>query len=163
MKRLFFIFCIIPLTTPIGAEERIADVIAVVVPANQSAETLHLIPSKLKLVYLRKQLYWPDGKRIQPVNLQTEHPLRAQFSQIVLGSLPAEQINYWNGLYFNGIRPPYTVNSEEAVLRYLEQTPQAIGYVNACKVDARIKAVLWIANSQITAQKPDFNCTNNEN
>jgi hypothetical protein len=163
MMRLFFIFCMMLLTAPIAAEERSAGVIAVVVPANQLIEALHLTPNKLKLVYLRKQLYWPDGKRIQPVNLQTEHPLRLQFSQAVLGSMPAEQISYWNGLYFNGIRPPYSVNSEEAVLRYLEQTPQAIGYVEVCKVDARVRAILWVVNGQITTQKPEYNCTENEN
>jgi ABC-type phosphate transport system substrate-binding protein len=163
MIRLLFIFCVVLLAVPVGAEERTANVIAVVVPANQSIEALHLTPSKLKLVYLRKQLYWPDGKRIEPVNLQTEHPLRVQFSQAVLGSLPAEQISYWNGLYFNGIRPPYSVNSEEAVLRYLEQTPRAIGYVEVCKVDARVNALLWLVNGQITTQKPETDCAENDN
>ena len=65
---------------------------AIVVTADLNAETLRLTPQKLKLIYLRKQLYWPNGKRIQAVNLHSDHPLRKQFSQAVLGSLPADAV-----------------------------------------------------------------------
>ncbi len=132
---------------------------AIVVAADVNAETLKLTPQKLKLIYLRKQLYWPNGQRIQAVNLHTENPLRKQFSQAVLGNLPAEQVNYWNEQYFNGVLPPYSVNSEEAVLRYVAQTSGAIGYVNACVVDSRVKPLFWILNGQVTTSAPDnLNC-----
>lgn len=130
-------------------------VIVIVVPANQDTDTLQLAAGKLKLVYLRKQLYWPNGKRIYPVNLQTEHALRRAFSQGVLGSLPAEQVDYWNGLYFNGIRPPHVVNSEEAVIRYVAQTSGAIGYVDACKVDERVQPLLWLNGDRVLSAPPD--------
>lgn len=136
------------------AEEH-APILAVVVSAQQVTDNLNLTPNSLKLIYLRKQLYWPSGKRIVPVNLHTEHPLRSRFSQSVLGSLPKTQIDYWNGLYFNGIQPPYSVNSEEAAIRYITQTPDAIGYVEACLVDSRVKPILWIDNDQITTNSPD--------
>lgn len=131
-------------------------VIAVVMGNQQNIAELKLASNQLQLIYWRKQLYWPNGKRIKPVNLNTEHPLRAQFSQKVLGSAPKTQIDYWNGLYFNGILPPYAVNSEEAVLRYVTQTDGAIGYVNACKVDNRVKPVYWIVNNQITSNEPNL-------
>ena len=133
-----------------------APVIAVVMGNQQNISELKLASNQLQLIYWRKQLYWPNGKRIKPVNLNTEHPLRAQFSQKVLGSVPKTQIDYWNGLYFNGILPPYAVNSEEAVLRYVTQTDGAIGYVNACKVDNRVKPVYWIVNNQITSNEPNL-------
>lgn len=134
-------------------------VIAIVVSAHQDAGTLQFSPDKLKLVYLRKQLYWPNGKRIYPVNLQTEHMLRRVFSQVVLGSLPAEQVAYWNGLYFNGIRPPHVVNSEEAVMRYVAQTPGAIGYVDACKPDDRVQPLLWLNGDHVVSTPPeDMGC-----
>lgn len=162
MMRLIYIVFLLLLAAPVTAEDRVSGVIAVIIPLNQSADALHLAPSKLQLIYLRKQLYWPDGKRIFPVNLQTEHALRLTFSKAVLSTLPTEQISYWNGLYFNGIRPPYTVNSDEAALRYVVQTPQAIAYVDACKVDARVQAVLWIEDNQITTKAPEgLNCEKN--
>jgi ABC-type phosphate transport system substrate-binding protein len=140
------------------AEQR-SSVIAVIVPTQEQAEKLKLTPSSLKLIYLRKQLFWPNGKRIIPVNLQSEHNLRNQFSQAVLGSLPKQQIDYWNGLYFNGIQPPHSVNSEEAVIRFVTDTKSAIGYVNACAADERVKTLLWIDGDDISTQQPLLDCS----
>lgn len=139
------------------AEDR-SSVIAVIVPTQEQADKLKLTPSSLKLIYLRKQLFWPNGKRIIPVNLRSEHALRNRFSQVVLGSLPKQQIDYWNGLYFNGIQPPHSVNSEEAVIRFVTDTMSAIGYVNACAVDARVKPLLWIDGDDISTQQPLLDC-----
>ena len=155
---LLLVFCC---ALSANAEEH-APILAVVIPTQQTTDNLNLTPNSLKLIYLRKQLYWPNGKRIVPVNLHTEHPLRSQFSQSVLGSLPKTQIDYWNGMYFNGVQPPYSVNSEEAVMRYIAQTPYAIGYVDACKIDERVKAVLWISKGAISANIPEkLSCAEN--
>ncbi len=139
-------------------QSSLAPVIAVVVSASQDTASTMLADNRLKMIYLRKQLYWPNGKHIQPVNLQTEHPLRNHFSQVILGSLPSEQVDYWNGMYFNGIRPPHVVNSEEAMLRYVVQTQGAIGYLNACNVDVRVKPLLWISGKEVSTQKPELHC-----
>jgi ABC-type phosphate transport system substrate-binding protein len=158
--RQFFIFtallCVIQMT-PVLVRSALANesIIAVIVASNQSIDDLKLAPNQLSLIYWRKQLYWPKGLRIKPVNLSTEHPLRQQFSQKILGGLPKTQIDYWNGQYFNGVLPPYSVNSEEAVLRYVTQTNGAIGYVSACAVDSRVKALFWIINNQVAANAPD--------
>lgn len=135
------------------AEER-AITIAVVVAQQQNLNDLKFNTNELGLIYWRKQLFWPGGKRIKPVNLSTEHTLRQQFSQAVLGSQPKKQLDYWNGLYFDGISPPYSVNSEEAVLRYVTQTDGAIGYINACNLDSRVKPIAWIINNQISMYAP---------
>jgi hypothetical protein len=132
-------------------------VIAVVVDGKENVAELKFTSNELRLFYWRKQLFWPMGRRIKPVNLTAEHSLRLQFSQIVLGSTPKKQIDYWNGLYFDGISPPYSVNSEEAVLRYVSQTDGAIGYLNACKIDHRVKPLAWIINNQISMSEPATN------
>lgn len=146
------------LTTTAHADIR-PQMIAVVISQDQSIGALKFSTNELGLIYWRKQLFWPGGKRIKPVNLSAEHALRKQFSLTVLGSLPNKQTDYWNGLYFDGISPPYSVNSEEAVLRYVMQTDGAIGYVNACKIDKRVKPLAWIVNNQISMSEPaDINC-----
>jgi ABC-type phosphate transport system substrate-binding protein len=139
--------------------EDIAPVIAIVVANNQTSGELKLAKTDLSLIYWRKQLYWAKGHRIKPVNLRAEHPLRQQFSQKILGALPKQQIDYWNGLYFNGVSPPHVVNSEEAVIRYVSDTKGSIGYIDSCLVDSRVKAILWIDHDQITTNAPDnFHC-----
>ena len=151
--------CFIQMTHIALAEDNKA-IIAIVVANNQNVDELKLAPNQLSLIYWRKQLYWPKGLRIKPVNLSTEHPLRLQFSQAILGSAPKAQIDYWNGQYFNGVLPPYSVNSEEAVLRYVAQTKGAIGYVDACTADARVNTLFWITlNGNILSSKPPLDCT----
>lgn len=132
-------------------------IIAVVVDAKENLTELKFTNNELRLIYWRKQLYWPMGRRIKPINLTAEHPLRSQFTQAVLGSLPKMQIDYWNGLYFDGISPPHSVNSEEAVIRFITQTDGAIGYINACKIDNRVKPLAWIINNQINMSEPSTN------
>jgi ABC-type phosphate transport system substrate-binding protein len=148
-------FSVIQMTNSALAEDG-KSVIAIIVASNQNVDELKFAPNQLSLIYWRKQLYWPKGLRIKPVNLSTEHPLRLQFSQTVLGSAPKAQIDYWNGQYFNGVLPPYSVNSEEAVLRYVTQTKGAIGYIDACRVDERVQAVFWIIQNQMSTHAPEY-------
>ena len=132
--------------------------IAIVIASEQNVNNLKLTTENLNLIYWRKQQFWPQGLRIQPVNLRSQHPLRIQFSQSILGSLPEEQVDYWNGQYFNGILPPHSVDSEEAVLRYVVKTKGAIGYINACNLDQRVQGVLWLQNGKLTRHVPNLSC-----
>ena len=59
---------------------------------------------------------------------------------------------------FHGTSPPYSVQSEEAVIRYVANTKGAIGYIDACKVDERVSAVLWIDDNKLSTTKPAFDC-----
>ncbi len=132
-------------------------VIAVIVPTEQPTKSVSL--PELKLIYLRKKDYWADGKHIHAVNLPAEHFIRVQFSSKILGSLPSAQNDYWNGVYFHGISPPYVVNSEEAVMRYVADTGGAIGYINACNVDSRVKVIAWlIENGELLNRLPELHC-----
>lgn len=133
--------------------------LAVVVSANpQFGITPQLTARELTQIFWRKKQYWQSGTRIHPVNLHAEHPLRILFSKVVLDSLPSEQADYWNGLYFHGTTPPYSVQSEEAVLRYVNSTKGAIGYVSVCSLDDRVKPVLWIDQRMVSTNKPEYNC-----
>ncbi len=132
-------------------------IIAIVVSNEQNPAELNLSAKNLNLIFWRKQLFWPQGVPIKPVNLRSQDPLRIQFSEVTLGSTPEAQIDYWNGQYFNGILPPYSVNSEEAVLRYIAKTKGAIGYVNACNVDERVQGLLWMMpNGEMRKTKPSL-------
>ncbi|MDZ4099516.1 MAG: hypothetical protein U1E13_12595, partial [Methylophilaceae bacterium] len=111
------------------ARESESGVIAVIVPTDFGIR--NLASTELSLIFLRKKLYWSNGKRMRPANLPTQHILRKQFSQRLLGSLPEAQSEYWNELYFHGTSPPHVVSSQEAMLRYVAETTGAIGYIDA--------------------------------
>lgn len=160
MRKVIFIFTItsIILMSGLALSKDNEPIIAVVVSADQDPADLNLSSKNLNLIYWRKQLFWPKGLPIKPVNLRSQNPIRLAFSKTVLGSAPNAQIDYWNGQYFNGVLPPYSVNSEEAVLRYVSNTKGAIGYVNACTLDNRVHALLWINNGTISPDKPVYSC-----
>lgn len=134
-----------------------AEVLAVIVPHNQSIHQLDV--NELSLMFWRKKLYWADGKRIQTLNYSATNPLRLQFSMSVLKSTPENQTDYWNGLYFHGISPPHVVSSQEAMLRFVSDTSGAIGYIDACKMDERVKPMAWInSDHTVLTTAPELNC-----
>jgi ABC-type phosphate transport system substrate-binding protein len=98
----------------------------------------------LARIFLRKKTLWDNGEPVAPVNLAASHPMRRLFSQQVLGLTPEELDDYWNAQYFHGVFPPYVVASEEAMLRFVAQSPDAIGYVSACAADHRVKALFSV-------------------
>lgn len=157
MHRLFLTLILAALFMPLLACADESTPIAVIIPRGEVVKALGEV--ELSLIFLRKKLYWAGSKRIRPVNLSTDQPIRRQFSQRILGSLPESQAEYWNVLYFHGTSPPHVVNSEEAMLRFVAETPGAIGYVSACKVDSRVSAIAWIsANGRYTTFAPEIDC-----
>ncbi|MBM3351176.1 MAG: hypothetical protein FJY53_05250 [Betaproteobacteria bacterium] len=126
--------------------------IAVIVAEDSPAKTM--TSSELKLIYWRKKNHWANGQRIHPINLPSDHALRLQFSNTVLGSAPSDQRDYWNGLYFHGISPPHVVYSDESAIRYVQETAGSIAYIDACKVDARIKPIFWIMSNGEMSNNP---------
>lgn len=141
------------------ASEETKSVIAVIVSAQQ-AEPIEISPNDLSLVYWRKKLYTTNGRVLHPANLMAEHPLRNRFSQWVMHSSPKSQLNYWNGMYFHGVQPPYSVQSEEAMIRYVADTENGLGYVDACHLDERVKVLLWVNAAKISTEPPALHCDN---
>jgi hypothetical protein len=143
---------LLPVPAPAGEEP-----LAVVVPRGFNGRQPDT--QELALIFKRKRLSWDDGTRIQAVNLPADHPARRLFSQRILKTLPEAQAQYWNGMYYHGVFPPHVVASPEAVLRFVAETPGAIGYIPACKLDTRVKSILWIdAAGAISENAPGFDC-----
>lgn len=119
-----------------------AESLVVITAATNPLDTLSL--DSLKLIYQRKSQMDSAGNRWIPLNLPATDPLRRDFSLSVFSMLPEEQEDYWNVQYFNGITPPKVMASEEAILRFVESTTGAIGYIRKQKVDSRVKVLLLI-------------------
>lgn len=136
--RCLLLLCLLLLPAFSQADEAIA----VIVPPGHGKA---LKKDDLALVFKRKKLFWSDGGKMQPVNLPASNPLRRTFSLTVLGATPEELEQYWNDRYFHGVSPPFVAGSEEAVLRFVAETPGAIGYVPLCSVDDRVTVALVIS------------------
>ena len=93
-------------------------------------------------IYLRRMRFWSDGAPMVPLNLPTGTPLRSRFSRLVLRRSETRLASYWNRQYFEGVLPPATLASVEAVRRYVASDPNAVGYVPASAVDGSVQALL---------------------
>ncbi len=124
-------------TNLVGQEGRVAVIV-------HPERSMALSQEEIAQIYLRRKRFWNDGSVIVPLNLPSQAPLREHFSQLVLNQTEPRLADYWNRLYFEGILPPATLASTEAVRRYVASDPNAIGYVPAAEVDASVRVILHL-------------------
>ncbi|MGQ0656981.1 MAG: hypothetical protein ACT4NU_02625 [Chromatiales bacterium] len=120
-----------------GQEDRIAVIVHV-------ERRVELSVEEVAQVYLRRKRFWDDGTVMVPLNLPSQAPLRARFSALVFNQTETRLADYWNRLYFEGILPPATLASTEAVRRYVASDANAIGYVPLSEVDGSVRVVLHL-------------------
>jgi hypothetical protein len=138
LKLLFITLCL--------AQTVKADSDLVITASESSIEQISL--RELKNIFLRKTLVNEVGTRWIPLNLSADHPLRQAFSQKLFELAPEAMESYWNEKYFQGIMPPHVVTSEEAMLRFISSTPNAIGYILPCHLDIRVQVIMTLKVSE---------------
>lgn len=134
------------LTAPAGAVDL---PVAVIVSPDQASWRPDR--AELALIFRRQKRFRDDGGKLQPVNLPPADPLRRRFNDAVLQMSDVELQDYWNGMYFHGIKPPYVVASEEAMLRVTATTEGVVGYVALCHADSRVAVVAVIVDGHVRA------------
>lgn len=158
MKNIFK-YCLIGLFSVVSISVNSADSETIAIIVSKTSKLQKLDAGELSLIYLRKKLYSSEGKRIIPINLPAGHGVRKQFSSLILGGAPETQAEYWNEAYYHGITPPHVVGSEDAAIKFVEMTPSAIAYINACKLTDAVKAIAWVASDgSMFQQSPNLNC-----
>ena|SRR5688572_11025144 len=81
--------------------------------------------------FLKKAIRWPNGVTIQPVDLRSDALARQRFSEDVLRRSVAAVRSYWQQRIFTGRGvPPPELESDAAVIQYVQAHPGAIGYVS---------------------------------
>ncbi|MBI5598740.1 MAG: hypothetical protein HY890_03270 [Deltaproteobacteria bacterium] len=98
----------------------------------------------LERIYLKRKMLWDDGRKVIPVNLPAQNPLRNSFSDRVLRRRHVELVDYWNEQHFRGITPPTTVESEEAVKVFVREVDGAVGYISARNLDPDLNVLYTI-------------------
>ncbi len=110
----------------------LANIVVIVNPANSSSVNADEIV----------RIYTGRSNAFNAVNLAESVPLRAQFDEKGVGRTSAQLKAHWSKLVFTGKgTPPAELSSEEAVLEFVANNPQAIGYVSVGKVTDAVKVV----------------------
>jgi ABC-type phosphate transport system substrate-binding protein len=82
-------------------------------------------------VFLKKVTRWGHGEALRPVDLADSTP-RRKFSEEVLARSVLAVRSYWQQQIFSGRGvPPPELASDQAVVKFVLQSPGAIGYVSA--------------------------------
>jgi len=117
------------------------DPLAVIVHPSRSAE---LTRAEVERIYLKKKRHWDDGTPIVAINRGADSKTRAEFNHRIFGEAEKRLARYWDEQYFQGILPPITLSSDEAVRRYVATDRNAVGYVRATAVDATVHVALTL-------------------
>ncbi|HMJ09829.1 MAG TPA: hypothetical protein VK524_00415 [Polyangiaceae bacterium] len=88
-------------------------------------------------LFLKKVGRWDSGARAQPVDQLPSSAVRQQFSQSVLKRSVAAVRSYWQQRIFSGRGvPPPALDSDQAVISYVQKEKGAVGYVSpSAKLD----------------------------
>jgi len=92
--------------------------------------------------FLKNVTRWADNENVHPVDQRPNTAVRRRFSESVLKrSVPAVK-TYWQQRIFSGRGvPPPELDSDEAVVRWVEEHPGAVGYINGSASAGRTKVL----------------------
>ena len=98
--------------------------------------------STLRSIFSMRMTQWPDGTPIRVFVMGDKEPLHAEFSKQVLGVFPHQLRRAWNRQIYSGTgQAPAKVNSEAEMLRMIEATPGAIGYLSGKQPNENIRVI----------------------
>ena len=103
-----------------------------------------LTRAQVAQIFLRRALVWDDGRPVLPVDQVSDSPVRRSFTKNVHRRTVASVQTFWQQQTFagRGVAPPERASDDE-VLGYIRQYPNAIGYVHAdANLGSDIKVVV---------------------
>jgi len=118
-----------------------ADIIVIV---NHSALVDELNINEVRRIFLGKP---PLNSRLHliPINQPRSSKVRTKFEKVVLGKSPRHIRSYWVERIFTGKGvPPKEAKSNEALIKFVSEHKDAIGYVDNANLAKSVKSVLVI-------------------
>lgn len=95
--------------------------------------------------FLKNVSRWPDDEAIRPVDQRPDAAVRRKFSEQVLRRSVEAVKTYWQQRIFSGRGiPPPELDSDEAVVRYVESHPGAVGYVSGSAPAGKTRVIVVI-------------------
>lgn len=99
-----------------------------VVVVNTTEGSLKLSKQQIRHIYMGGAL----SRQFKAVNLPPGHPLRVDFNTKVVGLTESRMQAYWAQMKFTGrSQPPIELSSIEALIEYLQQVKNSVGYLPA--------------------------------
>ena len=136
----FFIF-ITTLATLTGVANANSEVAIITHPDNQQT----LDKDTLTRIFLGKDLFYPSGDKVTPVQLDGSVGSHEEFVDKLLGKSPKQFNAYWARMVFTGKAPmPATMASSADMKTAVAKDTSAIGYIDSAEVDGSVKVVMTL-------------------
>lgn len=141
MKTVLFFISVMALLT-LGANAPAQQGAPFKVIVNSSNPVATMPKANLSNLFLKKVSKWENGRKALPVDLSETSPVREAFSKRVHGKNTVAIKSYWQQKIFSGRdTPPPELDSDSAVLAYVQTNADAIGYVSAVAQTAKVKVI----------------------
>ncbi len=130
MKRKLFVFALLLITPFIFAGD-----FSVVV--NKANDISSISKGDLKKIYLGKKTTWSNGQTIKVAALK-KGPAHTAFLKAVVKKAPSAFSLLWKKAIFTGTgNPPKFFDNEADLLKYVAETPGAVGYSSTTSSDVK--------------------------
>jgi ABC-type phosphate transport system substrate-binding protein len=129
------------LGAPVAHGQTAAEALAIVVHRANPVD--RLTTTELRRIFMLETQTWPHGRRITVVLREKGQPERDEAIRIICGLSAANYERHLLLQTFRGTvtRGPRSIQSANGMLRFVFNTPGAIGYVPADQVDDTVKTV----------------------
>ena len=82
------------------------------------------------------------GKKLKAVAQNSSQPIRIVFDEDVLGKNPSKVKAYWARMVFTASgMPPPELDSNTAIIKWVSENPDAIGYIEDSAVNDSVKVL----------------------
>lgn len=127
---LLAIACTLPLAAPVTALH--AQDVSYRIVVNATNPVTRLTRDQVSKIFLRKVTLWDNRQPVLPVDQAADSPVRRTFTKQIHQRTIASVQTWWQQQTFAGVgvAPPER-GSDDEVLDYVRQYPNAIGYVRA--------------------------------
>lgn len=127
---------------PLASVSALAEIAIVVSPDSPVAS---LTKEDVEKIFLGKTKKFPDGSSAMPLDLSEGSAVREEFYSKVINKTASQLNSYWSRLIFTGKgKPPRAVEDADELMDEVGDGDEAVGYMDASKVDDRVKVVLTI-------------------
>lgn len=114
----------------------------VLVVTDAKSSPITLSKNQVRNIFLGRVTSLPDGSSVTPVDQPEPSPLRDEFYLKVANKSANQAKEHWAILHFTGGGvPPREGTDSRDVIRILNSTPGAIGYIERSSLDSSVKVI----------------------
>lgn len=99
---------------------------------------------ELKLIYKGQLNKFQNGLEISPLNQPEKASIRTEFIRKITQQPVSQYKSYWTRKIFTGkgVPPREIMGGDEAVKKFVEQNPEAIGYISSSSADNTVSVLM---------------------